>query len=175
SVSTTTTIAILAGAELQLVAPNGGPAELVAAAATLTVLVGALLLLASLLRLGFVANFISEPVLAGFKSGIAVVIVVDQLPNLLGIHFDKAGFLANVVSLARHVPETSLPTLLLAALMFALILGLERFAPRAPTPLVAVGIGIALSALLGTRAGFETVGAIPRGLPAPALPPLALA
>ena len=81
SVSTTTTIAILAAAELGEVVPNGDPASLLAASATLTLLVGAMLVLASILRLGFVANFISEPVLIGFKAGIGVVIVLDQIPE----------------------------------------------------------------------------------------------
>ena len=173
SVSTTTTIAILTGSALGTAAPGGG-AELLTAAATLTVLVGVLLLLASLLRLGFVANFISDPVLTGFKSGIAVVIVVDQIPKLLGVHFAKGTFLQNVASITQHLPETSGATLVLAALMFALILGLEHFAPRAPAPLLAVAIGIAVSALLpGAR--VETVGTIPRGLPALVLPQLSLA
>ena len=174
SVSTTTTIAILTGAELAAVAPNGG-AELATAAVTLTLLVGVLLVAASVLRLGFVANFISEPVLTGFKSGIAVVIIVDQLPKLLGVHFEKTTFLRNLIALVGHVPETSLATLLVAAAMFALILGFERFLPRVPAPLVAVGLGIAASALLGLSApGVETVGAIPRGLPAFVLPDLGL-
>src|SRR6476619_3705369 len=83
SVSTTTTIAILTAAELGHVAPNGDPATLLKTTATLTLLVGAILVLASVLRLGFVANFISEPVLIGFKAGIGVVIIVDQLPKAL--------------------------------------------------------------------------------------------
>src|SRR5262245_47053251 len=77
SVSTTTTIAILSAAELVRVAPHAGAAELTVAAATLAVVVGALLILAGVVKLGFVANFISEPVLTGFKSGIGLVIVVD--------------------------------------------------------------------------------------------------
>ena len=91
SVSTTTTISILTAAEIEKVAPNGRPEELIAAGATLAVLVGAMLILASLLRLGFIANFISDPVLAGFKAGIGLVIVVDQVPKLLGIHIEKTG------------------------------------------------------------------------------------
>ena len=79
--STTTTLAILAAAELGEVVPNGDPASLLAASATLTLLVGAMLVLASILRLGFVANFISEPVLIGFKAGIGVVIVVGPGPE----------------------------------------------------------------------------------------------
>ena len=75
SVSTTTTIAILTGAELGRVAPGSGPGELIAAAGTLAVLVGVMLCAASALRLGFIGNFISESVLTGFKAGIGVVIV----------------------------------------------------------------------------------------------------
>jgi MFS superfamily sulfate permease-like transporter len=82
SFSTTTTIAILAAAELGGGVPDGNPGALIAAGATLAVLTGALLIAASVMRLGFIANFISEPVLTGFKSGIGLVIVVDQIPKL---------------------------------------------------------------------------------------------
>ena len=76
SVSSTTTIAILAGTQLGLAVPDADPARLVTATATLTLLVGAALVAARLLRLGFVANFISTPVLTGFKAGIGLVIVL---------------------------------------------------------------------------------------------------
>ena len=91
------------------------PHELVIAGATLAMLVGAMLLLASLLRLGFVANFISDPVLAGFKSGIGLVIVVDQIPKLLGFHIEKAGFFRDIFAMVQHLPQTSVVTLVLAA------------------------------------------------------------
>ena len=175
SVSTTTTIAILVAAQLAEVAPNGSTPELVAATATLAVLVGAVLVLASVLRLGFVANFISEPVLTGFKSGIGVVIVVDQIPKLLGIHIEKSGFFRNILAMVEALPETSLVTLGLAAGVFVLIFVVERVAPRVPAPLVGVGIGIAASALLGLPSmGVETVGAVPRGLPSLTMPNLDL-
>ena len=77
SVSTTTTLAILVAAQLHLVVPDGDPANLMTACATLTLLVGAMLMLAGLFRLGLVANFISEPVLLGFKAGIGLVIGLD--------------------------------------------------------------------------------------------------
>ena len=77
----------------------------------LTLLVGAILVLASLLRLGFIANFISEPVLIGFKAGIGVVIVLDQLPKILGIHFPRGSFFQNMMAIVRGIPETSLTTL----------------------------------------------------------------
>ena len=105
SVSSTTTLAILAGTQLGLVVPDGDPARLLTAAATLTAMVGVFLVLAAVLRLGFVANFISTPVLTGFKAGIGLVIVLDQLPKLLGIHIEKAGFFRDVLSVVHHLPR----------------------------------------------------------------------
>jgi len=166
SVSTTTTIAILTAAALGRVSPNGSAGELVPAVATLAVLVGALLMLASAVRLGFVANFISEPVLTGFKSGIGLVIVVDQIPKLLGIHITKAGFFRDLLAIVHELPHTSLITLLLAALMLALIFALEHFAPRAPAPLIAIGLAIGASAALHlSQMGVAIIGTIPGGLP----------
>jgi high affinity sulfate transporter 1 len=176
SVTTTTTIAILTGAELAAAAPSGDPAMLLSAAATLALMVGLLLALASVLRLGFLASFISEPVLAGFKAGIGVVIVLDQVPKLLGVHFSKGTFLQNLLALTRSLPETSAATLAVGLATIVLLLGLKRFVPRLPAPLVTVGAGIAAMALLGLQAyGVETVGTIPRGLPALTLPDLAFA
>ena len=176
SVSTTTTLAILAAADLGEAVPNGGPAELALAGATLAILVGAMLVLASLLRLGFVANFISDPVLAGFKSGIGLVIVVDQIPKLLGFHIDKTGFFRDLIAIAGHLPHTSLITLAVGLSTLLLLFGLEHFVPRAPAPLIAAALGIAASALLGLpQAGVETVGTVPRELPSLMLPQLDLA
>jgi SulP family sulfate permease len=176
SVSTTTTLAILAAAELGEAVPNGGAAELAMAAATLAILVGAMLVMASLLRLGFVANFISDPVLAGFKSGIGLVIVVDQIPKLLGFHIEKTGFFRDILAMVQHLPQTSSTTAVLALVMLLLMFGLERFVPRAPAPLIAVAVGIAASGLLGLpHVGVETVGSIPRDLPSLVRPQLDLA
>lgn len=166
SVSTTTTIAILTAAVLGQVAPDGGDAALIAATATLSVLVGALLLLASAIRLGFVANFISEPVLTGFKSGIGLVIVLDQVPKLLGIHITKAGFFRDALSIVQALPATSLATLLVAVLMLALIFAMEHFTPRAPAPLIAIGLAIAASVVfkLG-QSGVAVIGTVSGDLP----------
>ena len=175
SVSTTTTIAILTGAALALVVPSGDPALLLRAAASLTLMVGVLLVVASILRVGFLANFISEPVLSGFKAGIGVVIVLDQVPKLLGVHFPKGSFLENLLALIRSLPGTSAATLAVSLVMMALLLGLKRFVPRVPAPLVTVGAGIAATSLLGLGAyGVETVGEIQRGLPALTLPDFSL-
>ncbi|MGH8617777.1 MAG: SulP family inorganic anion transporter [Burkholderiales bacterium] len=175
SVSSTTTLAILAGTELGLAVPDGDPAKLVGATATLTALVGVILLLARLARLGFVANFISTPVLTGFKAGIGLVIVLDQVPKLLGIHIAKQGFFADALSVVRHLPETSLLTLAVAATTFLVLIGMEKRWPHSPAPLVAVGGGIAATWFWGLPAlGVSTVGLIPQGFPSFTPPDLPL-
>ena len=175
SVSSTTTLAILAGTELGLAVPDGDPARLLVATATLTALVGAMLLVARLMRLGFVASFISTPVLTGFKAGIGLVIVLDQIPKLLGIHIHKHGFFADLLSVVQHIPDSSLATLAVAAATLLVLIGMERLWPHSPAPLVAVGGGIAASWLLGLKAfGVSTVGLIPQGFPSLTLPDPAL-
>src|SRR5213075_3117318 len=121
SVSTTTTIAILTAAELGRVAPGGDAATLLRATVTLSLLVGAILIVASALRLGFVANFISDPVLTGFKAGIGLVIVLDQIPKLLGVHFAKGNFLHNLAATLGAIPGTHLATLVVGVLTILLL------------------------------------------------------
>lgn len=176
SVTTTSTIAVLVAATVAQHAADGDSARAMAVASALALMVGGFLLLAGVLRLGFLANFISAPVLTGFKAGIAIVIVVDQLPKLLGIHFGKGSIVQNVAAIVQHVPDTSLPTLALASTLLVLISTLGRWLPRAPAPLVAVVLAIAASGLLALdRSGIELVGDIRAGLPSFTLPNAALA
>lgn len=176
SVSTTTTLAILAGSALGQISPNGDAATLLAASATLALMVGAILIVAALLRLGFVANFISEPVLVGFKAGIGVVIVLDQLPKLLGTHIDKGGFLHNLLATVQSIGHASLPTVAVGVFMVVLLVGMKRFTPRLPAPLIAVALGIIAMSLFGLESfGVSAVGLVPIGLPAPTLPVWSLA
>ena len=175
SVSSTATLAILVGTQLGLVVPDGDPAKLATATATLAALVGVILIAARLLRLGFVANFISTPVLTGFKAGVGFVILLDQFPKLLGIHITKHSFFVDLISVAQHIPETSMLTLLVAIATFAVLIGMDRLWPHSPAPLVAVGGGIAAAWFFGLSGmGVSTVGAIPKGFPSLTLPDLAL-
>jgi len=175
NVSSTATLAILVGAQLGAVVPDGDPARLAVATATLGVLVGLLLIAARLLRLGFVANFISTPVLTGFKTGIGLVIVLDQVPKLLGVHIHKQGFFRDAIAIAQQLPATSWLTLAVATASFALLVWLERRKPHSAAPLVAVGLAIAASWFFGLQgAGVATVGEIPRGLPALVWPDVGL-
>ncbi|HWU39880.1 MAG TPA: SulP family inorganic anion transporter, partial [Candidatus Acidoferrum sp.] len=177
SVSTSTTLAILAGAELGEVAAGGDTASLLSVSAILTLLVGIILVLAGLLRLGFVANFISEPVLIGFKAGIGIVIVLDQLPKLLGLHPHKGpSFFLNLLELFKSIPNTSLTTLAVGAAMVIILVAMEHYAPRAPVPLIAVAVGIIGMKILGLQShGVEAVGHVPSGLPAFTWPDFSLA
>ena len=176
SVSTTTTLAILTASTLGQVVPNGDRATLFGASAMLTLLVGGVLVMASVLRLGFIANFISEPVLTGFKAGIGLVIVLDQVPKILGIHFVKGSFLHNVVAIVKEIPDASLMTVAVGISIIAILIGFERFRPRAPAPLIAVAAGIIGVRVLGLQMhGVEVVGQIPQGLPDLTRPEFSLA
>lgn len=173
SVTTTSTIAILTAAALRPFASNGGDEELVAAAATLACLVGGMLLIASFLRLGVVASFISEPVLIGFKAGVGLTIIEDQIPQLLGVQFAKGNFLHNVASIVKHLPQAHIPTVVFALILLSLQVGLQRFLPRLPASLVTVVTGIAASKLAGLNAlGIALVGDVKGGLPSFVLPNL---
>jgi sulfate permease, SulP family len=175
SVSTTTTVSILTAAQLAQVAPNGDPAALLSASATLTLLVGTALALGCVLRLGFVANFISEPVLVGFRSGIGLVIVLDQVPKILGIHLPRGTFVQNVLATIHSLPKTSLATLALGLTIIVLLLAVQRFLPKAPAPLLAVAAAIAGAYLFNLQhRGVELVGRIPQGLPSLVRPDLSL-
>ncbi|VVO92166.1 SulP family inorganic anion transporter [Pseudomonas fluorescens] len=171
SVSTTTTLAILVASALGQISPSGDTATLIVASATLAFMVGAILVAAAVMRLGFVANFISEPVLVGFKAGIGIVIVLDQLPKLLGIHIDKGGFLHNVLATFQGLEHASWPTVAVGVFMVVILIGMKHFAPRWPAPLIAVALGIVgMSVLNLEQWGVSAVGVVPTGLPSLTLP-----
>ncbi len=175
SVSVTSTIAILTATVLASVVPDGNRAELIITAATLAFIVGAVLVLASLLRLGVIANFISAPVLTGFKAGIGLVIFVSQLSKILGISVAKEPFFRSILSLIRGLGDLHRPTLFLGLVTLAILIFLPRLVPRLSAPLVAVAVGIAVSVIFDLDAqGVKLVGEVPPGLPSFSLPDLTL-
>ncbi len=175
SVSVTSTISMLTAAALATVVRDGSPTDYLIAASTLAVLVGLFLVLASLLRLGFVANFISIPVLTGFKAGLGIVIIVGQLSKVLGIPVSKGPSFQTLLAIVLNLGQTHWPTFLVALITLAILLLLPRVAPRVPAPLVAVAVGLLASAVLGLGArGVKLVGEVAPGLPSFALPDLSL-
>ncbi|HWA43066.1 MAG TPA: SulP family inorganic anion transporter [Hypericibacter adhaerens] len=144
-----------------------------ALATSFAVLVGLLCLLAAKLRLGFIANFLSYPILVGYLGGVALSLLAGQIASITGLPIASHGFVRPFVELAQRVGEVHGPTLLLGLGLFILLRLLRHVAPRLPGPLIAVILGIALSALLGlSQRGVALVGEIPTGLPAMHLPDL---
>lgn len=142
-------------------------------AAALALAVGGLCLVFWACRLGFVANLLSRPVLVGYMAGIAVLMVVSQLGKVTGIDVDGTSVVAQLGSVVSGWDQLQLPTALLAAAVLALLLLLQRRAPGLPGPLVAMLLAaLAVRALDLRSAGVAVVGAVPRGIPAPAWPEL---
>jgi sulfate permease, SulP family len=170
SVSTTSTVSLLTAGAIA-VAPEG--TDPLTTASTLAVLAGAILVLAGVLRLGFVADFISRPVLVGFKIGMGITIAVGQLGNILGVSVTGNGVFEKLGSAIKQLPDASIPTVLVASVTVVTLLGLHRVAQKAPGPLVVLVGGIAAVALFGLP-GVATIPDVPTGLPAPMLPDLSL-
>jgi sulfate permease, SulP family len=175
SVTTTSTIAALTAVAVASASPES-TGDAIQAVATLGVLVGAILLAAGALRLGFLADFISLPVLAGFKAGTGLLIISGQLGKVLGIEQGGDNFFQKSWSALEHVTDAQGRTVLVAAATLVLLAGAKRWAPRAfPGALVAVGMGIVLSSALGLEdKGVAVVGGIPAGLPGLELPDVGL-
>jgi high affinity sulfate transporter 1 len=175
SVTTTSAIAMLTGAEIAAIASPANGVSAATAAATLALLVGGILLLARLFRLGFLADFISTPVLVGFKAGVGVVIIIGQLKSVLGVHVKGKTTVDTLLELPALVTQAHGPTLLVAAVGVALLVALPRVLVRAPASLVWVAMSIVAAPLIGFEAlGIESVGSVPAGLPRMVLPDIAL-
>lgn len=150
---------------------GGDPGRYAALAAALALLVGGICLLARAGRLGFLADLLSRPVLVGYLTGVALIMIVSQLDTVTGIPVEGGSTLAELRSLAAGLDQVHLPTMVLAAAVLAVLLAGSSVAPRAPMPLVGVLLAAGASSLLALRErGVEVVGAVPGGLPAPVLP-----
>lgn len=126
----------------------------------------AFLLVSGILRLGFLADFLSRTVLVGFLSGVGVSLVVGQLPDMLGIHRGGSGFVADTAGVAARLTETHLPTAVMAVSVVVVILLLERFARRVPGSLAAIAAAIVVTWFFQLdRQGIATVGHVQPGLP----------
>jgi high affinity sulfate transporter 1 len=141
---------------------------------TMALTVGIIAIVAGLLRFGFVANFISAPVMKGFIIGLALTIIAGQIPKLLGVPKGEGGFFRQLWDVLANLDETSWITLLVGALSLVLVLGLKRWLPVVPASLVTVLLGIAAVHLFDLdRHGVEIIGKIQSGLPSLGLPDVA--
>lgn len=148
-----------------------GAAGYAADAAALVLFCGGLFLVAGLLRLGFIAQFLSRPVMKGFVFGLAIFVTVSQLPKLFGIEKGDGNTIAQLVHLLGHLGDANAATFAIGAGTLGLLFASERLAPRVPGGLVALVLGIAVSDILGLSAhGVAVVGEVPSGLPTPGVP-----
>jgi high affinity sulfate transporter 1 len=154
----------------------GDGSRLALLAAWLGVMVGLLCILGGVLRLGFVADFLSKPVIVGFMHGLALVIAVAQLPKVLGVKSEGETTLDQAVSLAQRLGDTNPVSLAIGGGCFAVILLCRRYLRRVPGAVVALLVSGLIVGLVGAdRLGIAVVGHIPTGLPALSLPALTLA
>lgn len=154
----------------------GDPARYAAMAAMLALLVGAICLAAGLCGLGFLADLLSRPVLVGYMTGVAVIMISGQLDKVSGVEVTGDEFVDQIRSFASGLGSAHVPTVVLSAAVLALLLLLYRIAPRFPGPLVAVLAATAVVWLFSLEdKGIRVVGGIPAGLPRPTLPPVAMA
>lgn len=166
SVSTTATVALLSGAAIAD-ASEQAAASPVVAAGTLAVMVGLWLTAASVLRLGFLTNFLSKSVLTGFKTGTGLLIGVGMLAPMLGVSLPPGqSIVKDVVTVAARGADWHWPTIALALGTLAFIAGVEKLAHWIPAYLAAVVVGIALTYAIDLPAlGITLAGEIPAGLP----------
>jgi high affinity sulfate transporter 1 len=165
----------LAAVIAAVILPLGGddPETAVALAGALAVLTGLVIVVAGVARLGFVTELLSRPVQTGYLCGIAVTILVGQLPKLCGFSIEGRGLVTEAREFVRGVADGQVNRAALAVGLtgIVIILVLRRLWPRAPGVMVAVVVGIAAVALLDLEAeGVEVIGVLPEGLPTLALP-----
>ena len=167
------TLAALVGAAAVSAAAGGADPAVVAA--TIAVLTGACFVAAWLLRLGFVADYVSRPVLIGYVHGIAAVLVIGQLGKLLGVDVTASEPIPQLVEVAREVSDVHAATFVVGAASLAAVLMLRAVAPRIPAALVVLVLAIAASAVFGLAdAGVAVLGEVPAGLPSIDVPAVSI-
>ena len=148
-----------------------GSAEFVTITSALAIMVGIVAIIFGLLRLGIIARFFSESIMTGFIFGLAIVIVMKQLPKIFGLEAIDGNFWQRLIDLTQNLSETHILTLFVGISSLLIMLLVERYLERVPAALVTLFYGILISAILGLDVkGVHVVGEIPRSFPIPAWP-----
>ncbi|MFE9846172.1 SulP family inorganic anion transporter [Streptomyces goshikiensis] len=150
----------------------GDPGRYAVLAAALAVVVGLASLAAWAVRLGFLADLLSRPVLVGYLAGVALIMIVDQLPRLTGVRATGSGFFPQLYAFALNISHVHWPTVVLAAAVLVLLMVAPRYWRLVPRPLLALVVATTAVAAFGLdeRYGIAVIGSVPSGLPVPALP-----
>ncbi len=161
---------LIAATVLPLAADD--PSEIVPLAGMLAIMTGALCIAAGLARFGFITELLSKPVRYGYMNGIALTVIVSQLPKLFGFSVDAEGVIPEAVGFVQGVLDgaTTAVALAIGIVCLAIILGFRRWAPRWPGVLIAVVWATVAVSALGLADQIPVVGAVPQGLPALSIP-----
>ena len=168
---------MIAATVLPLVAAGGDPGRAVALASMLALMVGAIMVVASAAKLGFIADLLSKPTMIGYMNGLAVTILVGQLPKLLGFSVDAEGFVGELVGFVGGVVHNEvLPAAAIVGMGgIAVVLALQHWLPKVPAVLVMVVLAIASASVFDLTAhGVELVGVLPQGFPPLTIPDVPL-
>ncbi|WP_138998564.1 SulP family inorganic anion transporter [Rhodococcus zopfii] len=164
---------MIAATVLPLVAAGGDPARAVALASMLAIMVAVIMILASVAKLGFIADLISKPTMIGYMNGLALTILVGQLPKLFGFSVDSDNFFGDVTGFVTGVAEGKANGAAVAVGVggIALILVMQRWVPKIPAVLVMVVLAIAAASAFGLAdRDVSLVGELPQGFPPLTIP-----
>ncbi len=176
SVGPTSTVAIMSGAVVFGVVGSGDPVRATAVSAAVAISAGLLLTLAGALRLGWITDFISRPVITGFTIGLSIVVICGELPHLLGVPTSTTQFVPRLWETVQQIPDASLETMVIGALSLVVVFGGPRLLPQAPWALILMIAGIIGAGWLHpAESHLEVLGAVPAGLPVPAVPAISMA
>jgi high affinity sulfate transporter 1 len=169
---------MIAATILPLIAANGDPKRAVALASLLAIMVAAIMILGAVAKLGFIADLISKPTMIGYMNGLALTILVGQLPKLFGFKIEGNGLIAEftgfVEGLAKGEAVAAAAATGIAGI--ALILALQRWLPKVPAVLIMVVLAIAATSVFSLAShGVSLVGVLPRGFPPLTIPHVRLA
>ncbi len=169
------TTALMVATAVAPVAAGADPARFALLVTLMALLVGVITLIAGLARFGFLADFVSKPILIGYITGVAIIMIVSQLGKLFGIPIQNENFILQIAELFTHLGQTRILTLAIGLVLLVFLLVLRRFAPRVPGGLIVVVVMTIISAILQLDTyGVAIVGPITPGLPKPGLPDVSL-
>ncbi len=158
---------MIAATILPLAGANGDPVRAIALASLLALFVGAFLIFAGFAKLGFIADLLSKPTQIGYMNGLALTIVIGQLPKLFGFSVDADGLIRELTAFIQNVGEKTVPAALtVGVLALITIMALQNWLPKIPAVLIAVVLSIAAAAVFDLAShGVKLVGTLPQGFP----------
>jgi high affinity sulfate transporter 1 len=169
---------MIAATILPLIAAGGDPERAVALASMLAIMVAAIMILAAVAKLGFIADLISKPTMIGYMNGLALTILIGQLPKLFGFKVDADGLIGEIVGFAEGLAKgEAIPAAAAVGIAgIALILVLQRWLPKVPAVLIMVVAAIAATTVFSLADhGVSLVGVLPKGFPPLTIPHVRLA